>query len=106
VEVGVFKLPTRVIYVELQRFWKKQEVLLRKFRKVPYGWTSCEMESYVCESGFFWGRRGPSVHLVLCTQDDTDIQWFYNDNTVPRNEDVIDHILMANGFGEAILECK
>lgn len=48
---------------------------------------------------FYWGRRGPSVHLNYPT-DEKQIEWFYNEVTVPKGEDVTGSYFMANGFGE------
>ena len=49
---------------------------------------------------FYWGRRGPSVHLRYATDGVENIEWFYNEITVPKNNDVIGSYFMANGFGE------
>lgn len=49
---------------------------------------------------FYWGRRGPSVHLNYQMPEKTDIQWFYNEITVPKGEDVQGSYYMANGFAE------
>lgn len=49
---------------------------------------------------FHWGRRGPSVHLRYATEGVEKIEWFYNEITVPKNNDVIGSYFMANGFGE------
>ncbi len=49
---------------------------------------------------FYWGRRGPSVHLNYTTPEGMDILWFYNEITVPKGNDVIGSYFMANGFGE------
>lgn len=49
---------------------------------------------------FYWGRRGPSVHLNYKTPDHIDAEWFYNEITVPKSNDVIGSYFMANGFGE------
>lgn len=49
---------------------------------------------------FYWGRRGPSVHLNYQLPEKTDIEWFYNEVTVPKGEDVQGSYFMANGFGE------
>ena len=49
---------------------------------------------------FYWGRRGPSVHLRYDLQGKTDIEWFYSEITVPEKNDVIGSYYMANGFGE------
>lgn len=49
---------------------------------------------------FYWGRRGPSVHLQYQLPKDTDVEWYYNEITVPEGEDVIGSYYMANGFSE------
>jgi hypothetical protein len=50
---------------------------------------------------FYWGRRGPSVHLNYELPDTTDnIEWFYNEVTVPVGNDVMGSFFMANGFEE------
>ncbi len=52
------------------------------------------------EGGFHFGRRGPSVHLQFSmpeTEKD-NIEWFYNEITVPKGQDVIGSYYMANGF--------
>ncbi len=49
---------------------------------------------------FYWGRRGPSVHLNYNTRGIENIGWFYSEITVPQGNDVIGSYFMANGFGE------
>lgn len=49
---------------------------------------------------FYWGRRGPSVHLNYPTEEGEDIEWFYNEVTVPDGQDVLGSYFMANGFAE------
>lgn len=49
---------------------------------------------------FYWGRRGPSVHLNYDTSGTGDIEYFYNEVTVPQGNDVIGSYIMANGFAE------
>jgi hypothetical protein len=49
---------------------------------------------------FYWGRRGPSVHLNYNTEALENIEWFYSEITVPEKNDVIGSYYMANGFGE------
>ncbi len=49
---------------------------------------------------FYWGRRGPSVHLRYPLPDGVEAEWFYNEVTVPTGSDVIGSYYMANGFGE------
>jgi hypothetical protein len=47
---------------------------------------------------FYWGRRGPSVHLNYLLPDTVDARWFYNELTVPAGEDKVGSYFMANGF--------
>ena len=49
---------------------------------------------------FYWGRRGPSVHLNFPFSDSIRAEWFYNEITVPENNDVIGSYFMADGFAE------
>ncbi|GHB72802.1 hypothetical protein GCM10007390_28630 [Persicitalea jodogahamensis] len=49
---------------------------------------------------FYWGRRGPSVHLNYHTDPLAEIEWFYNEVTVPEGQDVLGSYFMANGFAE------
>lgn len=49
---------------------------------------------------YYWGRRGPSVHLNYPFADDIKAKWFYNEITVPEGQDVIGSYYMAAGFGE------
>ncbi|GAB3755592.1 DUF3472 domain-containing protein [Spirosoma pomorum] len=49
---------------------------------------------------FYWGRRGPSVHLRYAIPESVDPEWFYNEITVPASNDVVGSYYMANGFGE------
>ncbi len=52
------------------------------------------------DNRFYWGRRGPSVHLSYTLPADKDFKWFYNEVTVPQGSDPIGSYFMANGFGE------
>ena len=48
---------------------------------------------------FYWGHRGPSVHLNYdIPAKEADVEWFYNEIVVPKGEDVLGTYYMANGF--------
>jgi len=49
---------------------------------------------------YYWGRRGPSVHLSYPFTDSINAEWFYNEITVPEKQDIVGSYFMANGFGE------
>ncbi len=57
--------------------------------------------SFSGEEFFYWGRRGPSVHLSYQVPEEAaDILYFYNEVTVPEGNDVVGSFYMANGFGQ------
>lgn len=47
---------------------------------------------------YYWGRRGPSVHMSYTIPD--NMEYFYNEITVPAGNDPIGAYFMTNGFGE------
>jgi hypothetical protein len=49
---------------------------------------------------FYWGRRGPSVHLSYPLPRGKTISHAYSEITVPEGQDPIGSYFMANGFGE------
>ena len=49
---------------------------------------------------FYFGRRGPSVHLNYPFPEGENIEWFYSEITVPPGEDPVGSYYMANGFAE------
>ncbi len=49
---------------------------------------------------FYWGRRGPSVHLGYVVPDSINAEWFYNEVTVPKGNDILGSYFMADGFNE------
>lgn len=52
------------------------------------------------DNRFYWGRRGPSVHLRFEVPQNRDIKWFYSEITVPEGYDPPGSFFMANGFAE------
>ncbi len=52
------------------------------------------------DNRFYWGRRGPSVHLNYSLPKGEPLEWFYNEVTVPEGSDPIGSYFMSNGFGE------
>jgi hypothetical protein len=52
------------------------------------------------ENRFYWGRRGPSVHLTYAPPAGKTIEYFHSEITVPEGQDPIGSYFMANGFGE------
>jgi hypothetical protein len=53
---------------------------------------------YFIKEDFYFGRRGPSVHLSYELPKEKKVTYFYNEISVPEGEDVIGSYYMANGF--------
>lgn len=49
---------------------------------------------------FYWGRRGPSVHLSYQVPRDVKLRYAYSEITVPEGQDPVGTFYMANGFGQ------
>lgn len=47
---------------------------------------------------FYWGKRGPSVHLRYLVNHAGNVRYFYNEVTVPQGDDVQGSYFMADGF--------
>ncbi len=49
---------------------------------------------------YYWGRRGPSVHLRYAVPKDVSLRYAYSELTIPSGQDPIGSYFMANGFGQ------
>jgi hypothetical protein len=49
---------------------------------------------------FYWGRRGPSVHLSYAVPQQAKLQYAYSELTVYTGDDPVGSYFMANGFRE------
>ena len=47
---------------------------------------------------FYWTRRGPSVHCGYDIRDFGNVEWFYNEVTVPEGYDPVGSYYMGIGF--------
>lgn len=95
-KMGYLKLTVQGISKSGKEFGKLTEWILE-------GSAIDEKTSFVKDNSgnfFYWGRRGPSVHLNYPIPADENIEWFYNEVIVPEKQDVIGSYFMANGFGE------
>ncbi|MDX1365727.1 MAG: DUF3472 domain-containing protein [Arenibacter latericius] len=100
VEAGTFKIEEPGYhFVELQGVNKSGDSFA-EINDVLVGGAATEGDITYVKEDFYWGRRGPSVHLNYAVPEKKDILWFYNEITVPEKEDVIGTYYMANGFGE------
>ncbi len=100
VEVGIFNISKPGYqYIELQGLEKNGDYFPDIDILLIGGPATLGKITFV-KDDFYWGRRGPSVHLNYEAPQDIDVLWFYNEITVPEGEDVLGSYFMANGFGE------
>ncbi|WP_268225670.1 DUF3472 domain-containing protein [Sinomicrobium oceani] len=100
VSIGKFEVENPgYYYVELQGKEKTSDYIA-DVNEVLIGGSATEDTVYYVKDDFYWGRRGPSVHLTYDVPASSDILWFYNEVTVPEGEDVLGSYFMANGFGQ------
>lgn len=64
------------------------------------GEAAAEPLAFVKDFEPYWGRRGPSVHMKYTLPKDKEVAYFYNEVTVPIDQDINGSYYMANGFGE------
>jgi len=96
--VGKFDLPSAGYhYIEVQGI-SNSGYWIGDINEVLIGGFATAGPLIYVKDGFYFGRRGPSVHLSFLLPGDTDVQWFYNEITVPEGDDVIGSFFMANGF--------
>lgn len=69
--------------------------------EIRIGGAATEGKVYFAKDDFYWGRRGPSVHLTYqIPEAASNVLYFYNEIEVPEGEDVLGSYFMANGFAE------
>ncbi|MFO7874911.1 MAG: DUF3472 domain-containing protein [Bacteroidales bacterium] len=91
---GYYYLDIQGISREALEFAEVTDVLLAGSATEP-------VVHYVKEEYFYWGRRGPSVHLTYDVPEEaSEVRWFYNEVTVPDDNDVEGSFFMANGFSQ------
>jgi len=101
IPVGIFEI-TEAGYniVEIQGI-KKSGEYFPEIESILVGGEAVSGKVYFAKDDFYWGRRGPSVHLNFQVPENAgDVEYFYNEITVPENNDVLGSYFMACGFGQ------
>ncbi len=97
--VGAFNIKNKGYnYVELQGI-AKEGAYIADLKSIKLGGTAATDITYIeNKENFYFGRRGPSVHLGYTPPTGKDVTWFYNEVNVPKDNDVEGSYYMANGF--------
>ena len=86
--------------IEIQGF-KKSGASFASISDILIGGPATEGRVCFIKNDFYFGRRGPSVHLKYdIPEKASDIVWFYNEITIPAGNDVEGSYFMANGFSD------
>lgn len=91
---------TGYIKVDMQGASKTGDVYANASHLLVNGDATKGTMHYVNDFSFYWGRRGPSVHMNYPFPEGETIEWFYNEVTVPEGYDPVGTYYMSNGFGE------
>lgn len=86
-KVGYMKLELQGVHKTGQFFADVSDLLI-----------TCLHEIRCVADDFYFGRRGPSVHLKYQLPYDKNICYFYNEIIVPKGEDAIGAYFCAAGF--------
>jgi hypothetical protein len=101
IEIGSFQVEKAGYYfLELQGIQKSSDEFAGITEVLIAGPATTGKVNYVRDD-FYWGRRGPSVHLNYEVPAEAgDVRWFYNEMTISDGNDVLGSYFMANGFAE------
>lgn len=98
-KIGIFQL-NKSGYVDLKiEAISATSTDFGSISEILIGGPAAEGNVYYVKDDFYWGRRGPSVHFSY-TVPGNQIKWYYNEVTIPEEQDVIGSYYMANGFGQ------
>lgn len=100
-EVGAFQINKAGYQVlELQGL-QKSSAEFAEITELLLGGEAVSGGVYFVKDDFYWGRRGPSVHLNYEIPPEAgDVCWFYNEMKIPEGNDILGSYFMANGFAE------
>jgi hypothetical protein len=101
VSVGTFEIKEKGYhFIEIQGV-KKAGEYFPEIESILIGGEAAEGKVYFAKDDFYWGRRGPSVHLNFQVPENAgNIAYFYTEITVPENNDVLGSYFMACGFAQ------
>lgn len=99
VYVGQFPATAGYQRIELRGI-SKQGAVFANVDQLAIGGTAVNTNTQYIRDEFYWGRRGPSVHLSYNNPTSEQIDYFYSELTVPTGQDVEGSYYMSNGFAE------
>jgi hypothetical protein len=101
IDVGTFEITkSGYQYIDLQGM-KRTSSSFAEITDILVSGPATEGKLNFVREDFYFGRRGPSVHLnYQVPPEAANIDWFYSEITVPEGSDVPGSYFMANGFAD------
>tara|TARA_R110002049_G_scaffold51189_3_gene144972 strand:- start:11676 stop:13514 length:1839 start_codon:yes stop_codon:yes gene_type:complete len=100
VEIGTFSVPPGYNSIQIKGL-EKSGSNIGDIDDILFGGAAIASGiTFNPTSNFYFGRRGPSVHMGYDEPTGKDVQWFYNEVTVPEGEDQLGSFFMANGHAQ------
>jgi hypothetical protein len=99
VSIGTFNIAKEGYQVLKLKGLTKSGTTYAEISDILISGKAAEGKVYFVKEDFYFGRRGPSVHLRYNIPEKAkNIVWFYNEITVPEGNDILGSYFMANGF--------
>ena len=100
IEVGTFKVKSPgYVKMDIRGVKINEGETFGNIESVAVGGNVAPVVCVSPEFSAHFGRRGPSVHLGYILPKE-DVEWFYNEVTVPEEGDIPSSYYMACGFGQ------
>ena len=100
IEVGTFKVKSPgYVKMDIRGLRINEGETFGNIESVAIGGDVAPVVCVSPEFSAHFGRRGPSVHLGYILPKE-DVEWFYNEVTVPEEGDIPSSYYMACGFGQ------
>ena len=100
IEVGTFKVKSPgYVKMDVRGVKINEGETFGNIESVAVGGNVAPVVCVSPEFSAHFGRRGPSVHLGYILPKE-DVEWFYNEVTVPEEGDIPSSYYMACGFGQ------
>ena len=100
IEVGTFKVKNPgYVKMDIRGMKINEGETFGNIESVAVGGNVAPVVCVSPEFSAHFGRRGPSVHLGYILPKE-DVEWFYNEVTVPEEGDIPSSYYMACGFGQ------
>jgi hypothetical protein len=101
IEIGAFNINSPGYQALTMKGLLKTDSTFAEVSDILIAGAAVAGKVYYVKEDFYFGRRGPSVHLRYdIPKEAGNAVWFYNEITVPEGNDVYGSYFMANGFAD------